>query len=70
VEDYSLYYFVCEFNDGTSLIHETIKPESINPDDYEEGEEVYKSSLMVPTNIFKKAEIQIQPIYNIEIPVK
>lgn len=69
VEDYSLYYFVCEFDDWTSLIHETIDINKIDLDD-DEKENPYHSALIVPTNIFYKADIQIDPIYEINIPVE
>lgn len=65
--EHSDYYFVCEFNDWTSLIHETTSPEYLEED---EKKNPYHSSLIVPTEIFKKAKHQKDAIYTIEVPVK
>lgn len=62
------YYFVCEFNDWTSLINETINSLVVEKDD--EDDNTYIWALIVPTEIFKKSDNQRKPDYTIEIPVK
>ncbi len=62
------YYFVCWFNDWTSLINETVNPAIIKEED--KDEEPYIWWLIVPNEIFEKSKSQNKPIYNIEIPVK